>query len=71
MKSVNPNWNYSPEVPHSSENRLFFVLRDLEIWWITLKSTGYQFYATSGFVHHCLAISQFKLELQSGNAQFG
>ena len=27
------------------------------------------FYATSSFVHHCIAINKFKLELQFGNAQ--
>ena len=35
------------------------------------KTLGHLFYATSGFVHHFVAIGQFKLELQSGNAQFG
>ena len=29
------------------------------------------FYATSSCVHHFIAIGQFKLELQSGNAKFG
>ena len=29
------------------------------------------FYATSSFVHHFVAIVEFKLELQSGNAEFG
>ena len=28
-------------------------------------------YATSSFVHHFVAIGEFKLELQSWNAQFG
>ena len=73
LQSVNPNWNgitvQKCHIPAKIGN--FFVLRDHEIWWMTLKSTGHHFYATSGFVHHCLAISQFKLELQSGNAQFG
>ena len=32
---------------------------------------GHLFYATSSFVHHFIAIGDFKLELQSGNAQFG
>ena len=41
----------------------------LAIWpW---KTIGHLFYATSSFVHHFIAISKFKLELQSGNAQFG
>ena len=35
------------------------------------SSIGHLFYATSGFVHHFLAIGEFKLELQSGNAQLG
>ena len=32
--------------------------------------TGQLFYATSSFVHHFVAIGEFKLELQSGKAQF-
>ena len=40
-----------------------------EVWpW---KTIGHLFYATSSFVHHFVAIGDFKLELQSGNAQFG
>ena len=35
------------------------------------KTIGHLFYATSSFVHHYVAIGEFKLELQSGNAQFG
>ena len=35
------------------------------------KTIGHLLYATSDFVHHFVAIGQFKLELQSGNAQFG
>ena len=35
------------------------------------KTIGHLFYATSSFVHHFIAISQFKLELESGNAKFG
>ena len=35
------------------------------------KTIVYLFYAASSFVHYFIAISQFKLELQSGNAQFG
>ena len=35
------------------------------------KTIGHLFYATSSFVHHFIAISEFKLELESGNAQFG
>ena len=35
------------------------------------KTIGHLFYATSSFVHHFAPIGEFKLELQSGNAQFG
>ena len=35
------------------------------------KTIGHLFYATSSFVHNFLSIGEFKLELQSGNAQFG
>ena len=35
------------------------------------KTIGHLFYATSSFVQHSRAIGEFKLELQSGNAQFG
>ena len=35
------------------------------------KKIGHLFYATSSFVHHFVAIDEFKLELQSGNANLG
>ena len=35
------------------------------------KTIGHLFHTTSSFVHHFVAISEFKLELQSGNVQFG
>ena len=35
------------------------------------KTIGHIFYATSTFVHHFIAIGEFKLELHSGNDQFG
>ena len=35
------------------------------------KTIGHLSYATSSFVHHFIAIGQFKLELQSGNSKFG
>ena len=34
------------------------------------KTIGHLFYVASSFVHHFTAISEFKLELDSGNAQF-
>ena len=45
------------------------VTLKFDVWpW---KTIGHLFYATSSFVHHFVAIGDFKLELQSGNAQFG
>ena len=35
------------------------------------KTIGHLSYSPSSFVHHFLAIGEFKLELQSGNVQFG
>ena len=35
------------------------------------KTTGHLSYAASSFVYHFIAIGEFKLELQSRNAQFG
>ena len=35
------------------------------------KTIGHLFYVTSSFVQHFLAFGELKLDLQSGNAQFG
>ena len=35
------------------------------------KTIGHLFFAVSSFVQHFIAVGEFKLELQSGNAQFG
>ena len=45
------------------------VTLQFDIW--PCKTIRHLFYATSSFVHHFVAIGDFKLELQSGNAQFG
>ena len=45
------------------------VTLQFDLWpW---KTIGHLFYATSSFMHHFVAIGDFKLELQSGNTQFG
>ena len=45
------------------------VTLQFDVWpW---KTIGHLFYATSSFMHHFVAISDFKLELESGNGQFG
>ena len=51
------------------DDSLSRVTLQFDLWpW---KTIGHLFYATSSFVHYFLAIGDFKLELQSGNAQFG
>ena len=49
----------------------FWETCDLEIWLWPWKTIGHLYYATSSSMHHFVAIGEFKLELQSGNAQFG
>ena len=44
---------------------------DLEIWWMTPKNKKARLLYYSSFVYHFVAIGEFKLELQSRNAQFG
>ena len=56
--SVNWNWSFSPETLNSGQNRQFFVLCDLEIWWMTLVTIGHLFCATSSFVQYFLAIAE-------------
>ena len=54
-----------------SKSTFFFrrVTSKFDLWpW---KTIGHLFYATSSFAHHFVAIGEFKLELQSGNAQSG
>ena len=53
----------------NSTNFFSRVTLKLDGWpWKTIR---HLFYATSSFVHHFVAIGELKLELQSGNAQFG
>ena len=69
---MNSNLSYSPETLRSGQNLWFFlshVTLKFDGW--PSKTIGHLFYATSSFMHHFVAISEFKLELQSGNAQFG
>ena len=39
--------------------------------WSQLKTVGHLFYVASIFMHHFIAIGEFKLKLRSGNARFG
>ena len=58
-------------MPNLGQILRFLEPCDLEIWRMTLKKIGHLFYATSSFVQHFVPIGEFKLELQSGNAQSG
>ena len=52
------------------KSTIFFsrVTLQIDVWpW---KTIGHLSYAASSFVHHFITIGEFKLELQSGNAQF-
>ena len=58
-------------MPNLGHIRRFLEPCDLEIWRMTFENKGHLFYATSNFVQHFIAIGEFKLALQSGNAQSG
>ena len=68
MKS---NWSHSLETlkPGKIGDLLSRVNLKIDVWpW---KTIGHLSYAASNFVRHFIANGEFKLELQSGNAQFG
>ena len=62
---------YSPETPNLVKigDVLYRVTLKFDGWpW---KTKGHLSFAVSSFVQHFIAIGEFKLELQSGNALFG
>ena len=68
------NWRYSPETPNLGQNRQFLEPCNLAIWHMTLKNNRAPllcYFKLSFSMHHFVAIGDFKLEIQSGNAQFG
>ena len=65
---VNSNWTFSPETPNMCQNRRFCSRVTLKFDGWPWKTIGHLFYAVSSFVHNFMAISEFKLDLQSGNA---
>ena len=78
LSRISRNWIYAKinifisYVEHRSQVPLQFKSRvtfKSDVW--TWKTIGHLFYATLSFVHHFVAIGEFKLELQYGNAQFG
>ena len=68
---VNSNWSYSTEMANSGQNRRFFFPCHLEFNGWPWKTIMPLFYIASIFVHHFIAISEFEMESQCGNAQFG
>ena len=52
-----------------SKSTIFFSRVTLKFDGWPSKTIGHLFYATSRFLQHFIAICEFKLELQSGNAQ--
>ena len=68
---VNSNWIYSPETPNLGQIWRFVEPVTLTFDGWPSKTIGHLLYATSSFVQHFIAIGEFKLELQSRNAQSG
>ena len=66
---MNSNLSYCPETLNSGQNRQFLSRATLKLDGRLWKTIGHLFYAASTFVHHFTAISEFKLELLSGNAK--
>ena len=69
--SVNSNWSYSLEMLNSGQKWRFLSRVTLKFGGWPKKTIGHLFYIMSSFVHHFKSIDKFKLELQSGNTQFG
>ena len=71
QRSIKTGVTYSPKTLNSGENRQFFVPFDLQIWQMTFKNNRAPFPHYYSLVHHFIAVCEFKLVLQSGNAQIG
>ena len=54
-----------------SNSTIFRAVWPCNLTYDLAKTIGHIFYSTSSFVHHFATIGVLKLELQSGNAQFG
>ena len=54
-----------------SKSTIFLAVWPRKLYGWPWKIIEHLFYATSSFVHQLVLIGEFKLELQSGNAQFG
>ena len=60
---MNSNWSYSPETPDLGQMQRFFSRVTLKFDGWPWKTIGHLSYATSSFVHHFVAIDEFKLAL--------
>ena len=65
---VNSNLSYSPEMLIWVKFDNFKSRVNLKFDGWPLKTIGHLFHSTSSFLHHLVAIGDFKLEIQSGNA---
>ena len=63
--------SYSPATPNLGQIRRFSGFVTLKFDGCPWKTTEHLFYTTSSFVHHFVAIGEFKLELRSRDALFG
>ena len=68
---MNSNWSYSPEIPIRLQIGAFLSCATLKFDSWPWKTIRHLFYVISSFVYNSLTIGEFKLELQSENAQFG
>ena len=50
---------------------IFLAVWPCNLTYVLEKTIGLPSYHTSSFVHHFVAIGEFKLELHSGNAEYG
>ena len=67
---MNSNWSYSLKHSIRVKIGIFLCRVSLKFYGWPRKKIGQLFYISSSFVHHFKAIGEFKLEIQSGNAQF-
>ena len=61
----------SGNIQFGSNSMIFRAVWPWNLTYDLKKTIGHLYYATSSSMHHFIAIGEFKLELQSGNAQFG
>ena len=67
---MNSKWSYSPEILNT-EIADFFALVTLKFDGWRRKTIGNPFYPPSSFAYYFVSICEFKLKLQSGNADSG